>query len=67
MRATRDLLRRRIPLVRQRAALLTHSQQPHRPYTLPERGKTRAYQLVEQAQARRILKFNKIIKAYALT
>jgi len=29
-------------------------------------GKTRAYQLVEQAQARRILKFNKTIKVYAL-
>jgi len=53
MRATRDLLRRRIPLVRQRAALLTHSQQPHRPYTLPERGKTRAYQANRDGVAER--------------
>ncbi len=43
MRATRDLLRRRIPLVRTRAARLTHIQQTHRQYNLPESGKKLAY------------------------
>ena len=43
MRATRDLLRRRGHLVRQRAELLTHGQQTNRQDTLPEIGKAIAY------------------------
>jgi hypothetical protein len=39
MRATRDLLRRRIPCRRQRAAWLAHSQQTNRQYNRPESGK----------------------------
>jgi transposase len=39
MRATRDLLRRRMPLMRKRAELLAHSQQTNRQYHLPELGK----------------------------
>jgi transposase len=39
MRATRDLLRRRMSLMRQRAALLTHLQQTNSQYNLPELGK----------------------------
>jgi transposase len=39
MRATRDLLRRRIPLMRQRAELLAHIQNTNRQYNLPEIGK----------------------------
>jgi transposase len=38
MRATRDLLRRRLPLTRPRAALLAHSQHTHSQDTLPEIG-----------------------------
>jgi hypothetical protein len=44
MRATRDLLRRRIPLGRQRAALWAHSHQTNRPYPLPAIGHTLADQ-----------------------
>ena len=44
MRATRDLRRRRRPLMRKRAELLTHVQQTHRQYTLPESGTKIAYQ-----------------------
>jgi transposase len=43
MRATRDLLRRRMPLVRQRAELLTHVQHTNCQYNLPEMGKQSAY------------------------
>lgn len=43
MRASRDLLRRRIHLVRKRAELLTHVQQTNRQYNLPEIGKDIAY------------------------
>jgi transposase len=43
MRATRDLLRRRIPLMRKRAELLTHVQQTHSQYHLPEIGTKIAY------------------------
>src|SRR5436309_11905141 len=43
MRATRDLLRRRIHLMRKRAELLTHIQQTNRQYNLPEIGKKIAY------------------------
>jgi transposase len=44
MRAPRDLLRRRRPLVRKRAELLTHVQHTNRQYNVPERGKDLAYQ-----------------------
>ena len=43
MRATRDLRRRRIHLMRKRAELLTHVQQTNCPYNLPEIGKKIAY------------------------
>jgi transposase len=43
MRATRDLLRRRMALMRQRAALLTHIHNTNRQYKLPELGKNIAY------------------------
>jgi transposase len=43
MRATRDLLRRRMSLMRQRAALLAHVQHTNRQYHLPEIGKKLAY------------------------
>ena len=43
MRATRDLLRRRIHLMRKRAELLTHVQQTNSQYNLPEIGKKIAY------------------------
>ena len=39
MRATRDLLRRRLHLTRKRAELLTHIQQTNWQYNLPEMGK----------------------------
>jgi transposase len=38
-RATRDLLRRRTPLMRKRADLLAHVQQTNSPYHVPEIGK----------------------------
>ena len=43
MRATRDLLRRRIHLRRKRAELLTHIQNTHSQYNLPVMGKKIAY------------------------
>ena len=43
MRPPRDLLRRRPPLRRTRAALFAPGQQPNRPYNLPEIGKPLAY------------------------
>ena len=43
MRATRDLLRRRMRFVRQRAALLTHIQQTNAQYNLPPIGKSLKY------------------------
>ena len=43
MRATRDLLRRRTPLMRKRAALLSHVQNTNSQYNLPEIGKKIAY------------------------
>jgi len=43
MRATRDLLRRRLHLMRQRAELLTHVQQTNCQYNLPDIGKKIAY------------------------
>jgi hypothetical protein len=39
MRATRDLLRRRMPLVRKRAARLAHVHNTNSQYNLPEIGK----------------------------
>src|SRR5262249_17234877 len=39
MRATRDLLRRRMPLLRKRAELLGHIQNTNSQYNLPEIGK----------------------------
>jgi transposase len=53
MRATRDLRRRRMHLVRQRAALLAHVQNPNRQYTLPEIGKKIAYKANRQGVAER--------------
>jgi transposase len=44
MRATRDLLRRRRHLMRQRAELLAHIQKTNSPYNLPESGKKIASQ-----------------------
>ena len=43
MRATRDLLRRRMYFMRQRAALLAHVQNTNSQYNLPEIGKKLAY------------------------
>jgi hypothetical protein len=43
MRATRDLLRRRLHLMRKRAELWTHVQQTHSQYHLPDIGKKIAY------------------------
>src|ERR671930_699936 len=43
MRATRDLLRRRMSLTRKRAELLAHVQQTNSQYNLPEIGKKIAY------------------------
>jgi transposase len=43
MRATRDLLRRRLHLTRKRAELLAHIQNTNSQYTLPEIGKKLAY------------------------
>jgi transposase len=43
LRATRDLLRRRMHLMRKRAELLTHVQQTNSPYNMPEIGKKIAY------------------------
>ena len=43
MRATRDLLRRRMHRTRKRAELLTHVQQTNSQYNLPEIGKKIAY------------------------
>jgi transposase len=43
MRATRDLLRRRMYLTRKRAELLTHIQQTNCQYNLPDIGKKIAY------------------------
>jgi transposase len=43
MRATRDLLRRRMPLTRKRAELLAHIQNTNSQYNLPAIGKKLAY------------------------
>jgi transposase len=53
MRATRDLLRRRMHLMRKRAALLVHIQNPTRQYNLPEIGKKIAYKANRDGVAER--------------
>jgi transposase len=53
MRATRALLRRRMHLMRKRAALLAHVQNTHRQYTLPGIGKNIAYQAKRDGIAER--------------
>jgi transposase len=53
MRATRDLLRRRIHLTRKRAELLTHIQQTNSQYNLPEIGKKIAYKANRSGVAER--------------
>src|SRR5215475_4401638 len=53
MRATRDLLRRRIHLVRKRAELLTHVQQTNSQYNLLEIGKKIAYKANRDGVAER--------------
>lgn len=53
MRATRDLLRRRIPLRRKRAELLGHIQQTNRQYNLPDIGTKIAYKANRDGVAER--------------
>jgi transposase len=53
MRATRDLLRRRMSLMRQRAALLTHVQNTNSQDNLPEIGKKLAYKANREGIAER--------------
>jgi Transposase len=54
MRAPRDLRRRRIPLRRQRAERLTHVQQPHGQYHLPDIGQKIADQANRAGVAERL-------------
>jgi transposase len=53
MRATRDLLRRRMPLTRKRAELLAHIQHTNSQYNLPEIGKKLAYKATRDGVAER--------------
>jgi transposase len=53
MRATRDLRRRHMSLMRHRAALLTHVQHTHRQYHVPEIGQKLAYQANRDGVAER--------------
>ena len=53
MRATRDLLRRRLYLTRKRAELLTHVQNTNSQYNLPEIGKKIAYKANRDGVAER--------------
>jgi transposase len=53
MRATRDLLRRRTPLMRKRAELLAHVHNTTSQYHLPEIGKTIAYKANRDGVAER--------------
>jgi transposase len=55
MRATRDLLRRRIHLMRKRAELLGHIQQTNSQYNVPEIGKKIAYKANRAGVAERFL------------
>jgi transposase len=53
MRATRDLLRRRLPLTRKRAKLLAHVQNTNSQYNLPEIGQKLAYKANRDGVAER--------------
>src|ERR687895_446380 len=53
MRATRDLLRRRMHLMRKRAELLSHVQNTNSQYNLPEIGKKIAYKANREGVAER--------------
>lgn len=53
MRATRDLLRRRMSFMRKRAELLTHVQQTNSQYNLPDIGKKIAYKANRDGVAER--------------
>jgi transposase len=53
MRATRDLLRRRMPLMRKRAELLAYVQNTNSQYNLPEIGKKIAYKANRDGVAER--------------
>lgn len=53
MRATRDLLRRRMPRMRQRAELLAHVQNTNRQYHVPESGQKIAYHATRDGGAAR--------------
>lgn len=53
MRATRDLLRRRMYLMRKRAELLAHVQNTNSQYNLPEIGKKIAYKANREGVAER--------------
>jgi len=53
MRATRDLLRRRMHLMRKRSELLAHIQNTNSQYNLPEIGKKIAYKANRQGVAER--------------
>ena len=53
MRATRDLLRRRMELPRKRAELLAHRQNTHSQYNLPEIGNKLAYKANRDGVAER--------------
>ncbi len=55
MRATRDLLRRRTFLMRQRAELLTHVQNTNTQYNLPPIGKNICYKSNRQGVAERFV------------
>src|SRR5437867_2435208 len=52
-RATRDLLRRRMPLAHKRTELLAHVQNTHSQYTLPAIGKKIAYKANREGVAER--------------
>jgi transposase len=54
LRATRDVLRPRMPLMRTRAALLAHVQQTHSQDNLPGLGKNSAYQAQRDGLAERL-------------
>src|SRR5206468_4903595 len=54
MRATRDLLRRRLHLTRKRAELLAHGQQTNSQYNLPEFGQKLAYKANRDGVADRV-------------
>jgi transposase len=53
MQATRALLRRHMHLRHKRSELLSHGQNPHRPYHLPELGKKIAYKAHREGVAAR--------------